>query len=73
MGPDLYFPEFIVGFVGSRLHGLGYGIDNSLLNVYFFLNSDSLPPVYKYTSALVEFVRNKPNHYIGCFIFLDLC
>ncbi len=63
----------LIGFLGPKLHKFGYGFDYPPPSCIFDRQFRSLSPAYEYTSTLVEIVRNKPYHYVGCFLFMVLC
>ncbi len=63
----------LIGFLGLKLHMFGYEFDSPPPSYIFLLNVGSLSPVYKYTLTLVEIVRNKSYHYVGCFTSMVLC
>jgi hypothetical protein len=56
--------------MGPKLLKFGYEFDSHPPSCIFPLNLGSLSPAYEYTPTLVEIVRNKPYHYVGCFIFI---
>jgi hypothetical protein len=82
-GHSFWAPQFIgmnvwpiwrclIGFLGPKLHKFGYEFDSHPPCI-FPLNFGSLSPAYEYTITLVEIVRNKPYHYVGCSMFMVLC
>ena len=56
-----------------KLHKFGYEFDSPPPSCIFHLNFGDLPPAYKYILTLMEIVRNKSYHYVGCFTFMVLC
>lgn len=63
----------LIGFLCPKLHKFGYEFDSPPPSYIFLLNLGCLSPAYEYTPTLMEIVRNKPYHYVGCFIFMVLC